>query len=64
MYMINTNTRKRIITAIFLLLISFLMIVLNFISVYVLIVFWTLAIIEFLELSNKLNFKKRVKVFF
>lgn len=62
--MINTNTRKRIITAIFLLLISFLMIVLNFISVYVLIVFWALAIIEFLKLSNKLNLKKELKYFF
>ena len=55
--MIDENTKKRIKTTLALLLFSILMISYNFFSIYILIVFGVLSILEFLVISNKI-FKK------
>ena len=57
--MIDVNTKKRIKTTFALLLFSILMISYNFFSVYILIVFGVISILEFLILSNKI-FKKDI----
>ena len=57
--MIDVNTKKRIKTTFALLLFSILMISYNFFSVYILIVFGVISILEFLIISNKI-FKKNI----
>ena len=57
--MIDENTKKRIKTTLALLLFSILMISYNFFSIYILIVFGVLSILEFLVISNKI-FKKDI----
>ncbi len=59
--MIKKNIKDRLLTSIILLFLLFLMVKSNFISVYFLILFSVLSIIEYFEISNKIFSNQRFK---
>lgn len=56
--MITKNTKLRIQTSLFLLTLVLLMIKFDLISLYVLIIFWVLSIIEFIQITKKIFLQK------
>tara|TARA_B100000963_G_C22599745_1_gene659658 strand:+ start:1324 stop:1974 length:651 start_codon:yes stop_codon:yes gene_type:complete len=57
--MISKNFLKRAQTSLFLILLSFLMIKYDFVSIYVVIIFGVLSFLEFLEISKKIFKQKK-----
>ena len=61
--MINLNLKKRLQTSFFLFVVVTLMIKFNLISVYVLIIFSVISVLEFINICRKLDLHKAYKYF-